>query len=706
MDMKYKHTSIFVLLILLFSSTSSHAQITPPQNFDSWSSGAIEWAYAEIKAGSVWIGSDGIGRCLNFVACAFHQNKNSWAGYTDVMQMVQALRSGNKLYGQRDLGWTEAPRGALIFFGPTQHNRHGHVGIHLGDGSIIHAFGKVKTIKIIEAPSLKDKGNLVVGPYIGWSYPPESWRPAAYSDSTSTSVSTPTFSQPTQPLQVTLTLYVRDGSSRGPNIPGAQVTVRDASGSSFLKTTDSNGFVVISGSPGTWQFTASKQGYVQESWSQVVTGTSTRYAFLQKETIPSAKTSDSTVQLSGSKIGDYVQPTQQSSSGLQTWGSQPKGMSSPAVVEETSSQSSSGLEGWGSEPKGMERTPAKAPSSSSQYNTGNYYSGTVTLTLYVRDGSPSGPVIYGAQVTGRDGAGNSFYQTTNSNGYVVITGSAGIWHFTATKPGYAPISWSQEITAPSTKHAFLMRNDAPTSYISDSNIAGKWAFRVQFISWESSGTGIFEPGEDNTYDSTIDFHIDGTFTEQHNSDYIIRGEWVQEGNKIRLQYSPMEGLGSVKNLWISSAALIIDGDAITGTKNELETYGSGINLLYSLSGRRIGTNPLVSLTLYVRDGSPSGPIIPGAQVTGRDAAGNSFYHTTDSNGFVIITGSPGTWHFTVTKPGYASNSWSQEITGTSTKHAYLMISSSNQGQQDGVGVNPEAIIDQWFREGAPGLPRY
>lgn len=81
----------------------------------------------------------------------------------------------------------------------------------------------------------------------------------------------------------------------------------------------------------------------------------------------------------------------------------------------------------------------------------------------------------------------------------------------------------------------------------------------------------------------------------------------------------------------------------------------------------------VMLTLYVHDGSADGPMLSGAKVTGQDAAGSSFYKTTDSNGLVGITGSPGTWQFTVTKPGYAANSWSQEIRTTCTKHAYLFI---------------------------------
>ena len=81
----------------------------------------------------------------------------------------------------------------------------------------------------------------------------------------------------------------------------------------------------------------------------------------------------------------------------------------------------------------------------------------ITLTLYVHENSASGPIISGATVTGQDGAGNSFSQTTNSNGYVTIAGVPGTWSFTASKSDYDTNSWSQSITANDTKHAYLIK---------------------------------------------------------------------------------------------------------------------------------------------------------------------------------------------------------------------------------------------------------
>ena len=70
----------------------------------------------------------------------------------------------------------------------------------------------------------------------------------------------------------------------------------------------------------------------------------------------------------------------------------------------------------------------------------------VTLTLYVHDGSQGGPIIQDATVTGHDGSGNNFQQTTDSNGYVTINGDSGTWSFSASASGYGINNWDQDIT--------------------------------------------------------------------------------------------------------------------------------------------------------------------------------------------------------------------------------------------------------------------
>jgi len=79
----------------------------------------------------------------------------------------------------------------------------------------------------------------------------------------------------------------------------------------------------------------------------------------------------------------------------------------------------------------------------------------------------------------------------------------------------------------------------------------------------------------------------------------------------------------------------------------------------------------VTLTLYIHEGTEDGPVLAGAEVTGQDGSGISFEQTTDINGYVTITGAPGTWSFSVSAEGYETNNWDQEITETDTKHSFL-----------------------------------
>jgi GH25 family lysozyme M1 (1,4-beta-N-acetylmuramidase) len=100
----------------------------------------------------------------------------------------------------------------------------------------------------------------------------------------------------------------------------------------------------------------------------------------------------------------------------------------------------------------------------SNWNSCTYYHiptnpADVTLTLYVHEGSASGPVLSGVRVTGQDGAGTSFDKTTGTSGYVTITGAPGSWQFSASKSGYQTNSWSQSTTETCTRHAFLIRDD-------------------------------------------------------------------------------------------------------------------------------------------------------------------------------------------------------------------------------------------------------
>lgn len=182
----------------------------------------------------------------------------------------------------------------------------------------------------------------------------------------------------------------------------------------------------------------------------------------------------------------------------------------------------------------------------------------VTLTLYVHDGNADGPIIPGATVTGQDASNNRFEETTNSDGYVTITGDSGSWSLTASADGYETNNWDQDITETDRKDAFLQKEQQT----SESSVIGKWTGYYEGEQTYSDGTESF------TGEVTIDYYSDGTYTEKghdstHDSTYTDTGSWTQNGNTIRRQNS--DGATSEET---------INMDNISGTDSGSNKMGS------------------------------------------------------------------------------------------------------------------------------------
>lgn len=142
-----------------------------PDNFAQWSNDAINWATNKDRIDS----NKWNGECLRFVSNAFRQE--DIAGESVYSTALNAARNLYR-FNQEQGGWQHAPKGTLIFFDAKGNNPDGHIGIYLGDGkNIINAYGTVQEIAIEDAMAKGD-----VGKYIGWSYPPEAWRPETSSE--------------------------------------------------------------------------------------------------------------------------------------------------------------------------------------------------------------------------------------------------------------------------------------------------------------------------------------------------------------------------------------------------------------------------------------------------------------------------------------------------------------------------------------------
>ena len=81
----------------------------------------------------------------------------------------------------------------------------------------------------------------------------------------------------------------------------------------------------------------------------------------------------------------------------------------------------------------------------------------------------------------------------------------------------------------------------------------------------------------------------------------------------------------------------------------------------------------VQVSLTMRDGSTTGPVLPGVSVTASDGNQVTYNGVTDSNGLVVFNGASGTWTFSATKSGYTpSGSWTNLITISKPLTGYLI----------------------------------
>jgi murein DD-endopeptidase MepM/ murein hydrolase activator NlpD len=203
----------------------------------------------------------------------------------------------------------------------------------------------------------------------------------------------------------------------------------------------------------------------------------------------------------------------------------------------------------------------------------------VTLILYVHEGDANGPTISGTQVTGHDGSGKSFGGTTDSNGYVTITGDRGTWSFTASVDGYAINSWDQDINEDCTKHAYLQKEETKqelvhetllpsTSVVSPqpyqqpasqsvNDITGSWV--LNYV--HRGDIGSHKMIIDTLNPNTGDFKGHGWYLGDPSYEWDITG--AVNGNNItfHITYTGLRPEFSIDALGVISSAVFMSGKA-------------------------------------------------------------------------------------------------------------------------------------------------
>jgi len=235
--------------------------------------------------------------------------------------------------------------------------------------------------------------------------------------------------------------------------PGGQITGTDGAGNPVQATADSNGYVAISGSPGSWKITASATGYetltindYKFSGTEVYGGSGYVNLGLQKATIENQAPEQAIAYFSvqkGSVVGPVLVPgaiiTIQDGSGK-------------VIQQQVDNNGHATIAGT----VGLWQYAITAPGYATQKGYLSVSSGSTTSTSNNLQPDESGrsktetvsfdPVptqvtetlqaAPGTLITGTDGKGNMIQATADENGYAVITAAPGDWQWTASAPGY------------------------------------------------------------------------------------------------------------------------------------------------------------------------------------------------------------------------------------------------------------------------------
>jgi phosphatidate phosphatase APP1 len=292
--------------------------------------------------------------------------------------------------------------------------------------------------------------------------------------------------------QVTLTFYVLDGGPNGEPLPGVDVKVYDASGNSFEGVTDSRGPLIISGQPGPWKFTLAKEGYKTASMEYTITQSHKAFTYLQKSAlvqVPAEAAAYSQITAPSTEPAQPQEPAAltiyvyESSlngtalSDVDVTGQDAAGGSFEGTTDSNGAVVITGQPGtWqftftkeGYETLNLEYNVTeteeaaaylqRAAQSAEPAQQPAEIQGPVDFAVYVHENTINGTGLSGVDVTGKDGAGNGFEGTTDSNGAVVITGQPGTWQFTFTKEGYGTLNLEYNVTETDNGDVYLQSAD-------------------------------------------------------------------------------------------------------------------------------------------------------------------------------------------------------------------------------------------------------
>ncbi len=358
---------------------------------------------------------------------------------------------------------------------------------------------------------------------------------------------------------VTLTLYIHNGSASGSVIPGAQVIWQDGSGKSSQITADNNGIVTLNGHPGAWSFKASAENYETNSWDQDITSTCAKHAFLQKS------------------LGGINGSTSQGASASATQAESTQPDQGSAKYWEENAYDLMNQDRWEEGLQALDKSIELNPNNPEVWRNKG-----VALQFLGR---------YEEAIQATERA----IEIDPGNANAVIQRDQFVRDLEKRNKDQNNPERSTQTAQPNSQSPPLHTG----LQSSESSVIGKWAFHFIRTSWESSSEKVTRgPDSKDEWDSTVEFHSDGTFTES-TSYMTFAGEWTQDANNIRLQDSLefRDGSGNYVSASQTSESRdgIIDGNTMNGrgsihtqmTVTGDDSYSAEISEAYTWSADRI-----------------------------------------------------------------------------------------------------------------------
>ncbi len=129
--------------------------------FETYIANAIHWAQEHLGA------TDYAGRCLAFVEDAYEKGN-----HVEIFGGSSAQESADEYGAAQNRG--EPPIGAFVFYacaGPVgdEIKHWGHVGLCIGEGQVIHAWGKVRIEHYLDVQDLTPPPGWSQPQFIGWT---------------------------------------------------------------------------------------------------------------------------------------------------------------------------------------------------------------------------------------------------------------------------------------------------------------------------------------------------------------------------------------------------------------------------------------------------------------------------------------------------------------------------------------------------------